>query len=68
MSSSKVMQVIVMWFLRRIFQVRMMIETLQHGPKVVWDAGVRKCIIEMDSLIVLNWVKGVKEVICSIGL
>ena len=32
---------------------------------MVWDAGVRKCIIEMDSLIVLNWVKGVKEVICS---
>ena len=39
--------------------------TLLHGPKVVWDIGVRKCIIEMISMTILNWVKGVREVICS---
>ena len=36
-----------------------------HGLKVAWDFGVRKCIIEMDSLTVLNLIKGVEEVFFS---
>ena len=38
---------------------------LLHGLKMAWDSGVRNCIIEMDSLTVLNWIKGVAEVFCS---
>ena len=33
---------------------------------VVWsEGGMKKCIVEMDSLKVLNWIKGVEDVICS---
>ena len=45
-------------------QVRITTGTLLDGSKVAWHTGVRKSIIEMDSLTILNWVQGVKEVIC----
>ena len=38
---------------------------LLHYLKMGWDSSVRKYIIEMDSLTVLNWIKGVEEVFCS---
>ena len=42
--------------------------TLLHGPKVVWDTGVKKCIIEMISVTVLNWVKQAVDSIPNLTL